>query len=408
MAARFKNDEERWRSNLAAERDAMALYQALVRVDKDPRRIRVWQELVDIEQRHADRWVEKLRGLGLEVDERWRPGWRPRALGLFARLFGPGSVLPIVQALERGDANMYLDQPDAQDLIREEEHLERVVSAIAEGKEVDARLPDAEPPLSTPDGLADAAAQATAVGATPLAPDQIGGQERWHGATTGNSGTLRAAVFGVNDGLVSNLSLVMGVAGADAGNSFVLLAGVAGLLAGASSMAAGEYVSMQSQRELFERQIQLERDELEENPEEERRELALIYEAKGVPRQDADRLAQTLMRDKDVALDTLVREELGLDPDELGSPWKAASSSFVSFAVGALIPVLPYLLLAGVAAFVTSAALSGAALFVVGAAVSLLTGRGLLFSGARMLLIGGAAAAITYLVGYLIGVSVAG
>jgi len=173
-------------------------------------------------------------------------------------------------------------------------------------------------------------------------------------------------------------------------------------------MAAGEYVSMQSQRELFERQIALERDELEEDPEQEERELALIYQTKGVPRADAERVAHSLIRDKVVALDTLVREELGLDPDQLGSPWVAAVSSFAAFSVGALIPVLPYLVVAGTGAFLLSIVLSAVALFVVGAGVSLLTGRGLLYSGGRMLLIGAAAAAVTYLVGRLIGVSVSG
>jgi vacuolar iron transporter family protein len=416
MAANLKNDVERWRSNLGAERDAQALYLALVRVDKNPRRAQVWQELAEIEQRHADRWIGKLRDAGEKIDDNWRPGWRPRALGLVARVMGPSAVLPIVSALEKGDAEMYVGQPDAQDLIREEEHLGRVIAAILEGREVDATLPDPTVPapdadltgLAQPDRLAAAGTTAAAQGAGAAPAELLAGREGWHRGTNASSGALRAAIFGINDGLVSNLSLVMGVAGANPGNNFVLLAGVAGLLAGSCSMAAGEYVSMQSQRELFERQIALERDELEESPEEEERELALIYHAKGVPRVEADRLARTLMRDKNVALDTLVREELGLDPDELGSPWGAAVSSFLAFSVGALIPVLPYLVLGSFMAFLVSAILSGVALFAVGAGVSLLTGRGVLYSGVRMLLIGGAAAAATYLVGKLVGVSVAG
>jgi VIT1/CCC1 family predicted Fe2+/Mn2+ transporter len=207
---------------------------------------------------------------------------------------------------------------------------------------------------------------------------------------------------------VSNLSLVMGVAGASDQGGFILLAGIAGLLAGASSMAAGEYISMQSQRELFERQIELERAELEAMPDEEQRELASIYVAKGFPREEANRIAERMFRDPATALDTLVREELGLDPDELGSPWGAALGSFLAFAVGAVIPVVPYLLGSGTVAFAFSLGLSLVALFVVGAGVSLLTGRGLLFSGFRQLAIGAAAAAITYAVGTLIGVGVAG
>jgi VIT1/CCC1 family predicted Fe2+/Mn2+ transporter len=238
-------------------------------------------------------------------------------------------------------------------------------------------------------------------------PDEIARSEGWHRA--GRSGTLRAVIFGVSDGLVSNLSLVMGIAGASGGDGrFILLAGIAGLLAGASSMAAGEYVSMQSQRELYERQIALERAELEAMPEEEEAELAAVYRSKGFGRDEAAQIAHRIIADPDAALDTLVREELGLDPDELGSSIGAATGSFIAFGIGAAVPVLPYLVGGGVAAFVASIALSLGALFGVGAAVSLLTGRGLLFSGARQVLIGSIAAAVTYGVGRLIGVGVAG
>ncbi len=233
-------------------------------------------------------------------------------------------------------------------------------------------------------------------------------RENWHRAH-GRSGTLRAVIFGVSDGLVSNLSLVMGVAGAASGNpKFILLAGVAGLLAGAFSMAAGEYISMQSQRELFERQIALERAEMEAMPEEEEAELAASYRAKGFTADEAARIAHRIFRDPVAALDMLVREELGLDPDELGSPWGAAAGSFVAFAIGASIPVIPYLFGGGPAVLFVSLGLSLIALFTVGAAVSLLTGRGLIFSGVRQLVIGLAAALVTYAIGSLIGVTTAG
>jgi VIT1/CCC1 family predicted Fe2+/Mn2+ transporter len=199
----------------------------------------------------------------------------------------------------------------------------------------------------------------------------------------------------------------MGIAGASQGEgSFVLLAGVAGLLAGAFSMAAGEYISMQSQRELFERQIALERAELEAMPEEEEAELASVYRSKGFTESEAAVIAHRMLQDPEHALDTLVREELGLDPDELGSPWGAATGSFIAFAIGALIPVIPYLVSAGSPAFVAAIALSAGALFAVGAGVSLLTGRSLLYSGGRQVLIGAAAAVVTYLVGHAIGVAV--
>jgi VIT1/CCC1 family predicted Fe2+/Mn2+ transporter len=182
---------------------------------------------------------------------------------------------------------------------------------------------------------------------------------------------------------------------------------VAGLLAGAFSMGAGEYVSMQSQRELFERQIELEREELRFRPEREKEELAALYRAKGLSEAEAALVAERLMQDPQHALDTKIREELGLDPDELGSPWKAAIYSFAAFAIGALVPLAPFLLLEGLAAIALSVVLALGSLFIVGALVSLLTGRGLLYSGVRQVLIGGAAALVTYLVGTLIGVSVA-
>jgi VIT1/CCC1 family predicted Fe2+/Mn2+ transporter len=214
-------------------------------------------------------------------------------------------------------------------------------------------------------------------------------------------------IFGVSDGLVSNLSLVMGVAGASSEPRFILLAGIAGLLAGASSMAAGEYISMQSQRELFERQIALERAELEAMPEEEEAELAAVYRTKGFTDEESARIAHRLLRDPETALDTLVREELGLDPDELGSPWGAAFGSFVAFAIGALVPVIPYLFAAGSPAFYAALGASLVALFAVGAGVSLLTGRSTIYSGLRQVGIGAAAATVTYAVGSIIGVAAA-
>jgi VIT1/CCC1 family predicted Fe2+/Mn2+ transporter len=220
-----------------------------------------------------------------------------------------------------------------------------------------------------------------------------------------SGGTLRAAVFGVNDGLVSNCSLILGVAGATASGGVILLSGVAGLLAGAFSMAAGEWVSVRSQREMFEYQIGLERKELAEYPAEEAQELALIYEARGMPPDEAAALATSTVADPARALDTLAREELGLNPDELGSPWGAAISSFLSFGFGALIPLAPFVLLRGDAALATSIGITAVALFAVGAAISLFTGRSALRDGLRMLAIGGTAGALTYAIGNLLGVS---
>jgi len=220
------------------------------------------------------------------------------------------------------------------------------------------------------------------------------------------SGTnLRAAVFGVNDGLISNCSLILGVAGATSSAPIVLLTGVAGLVAGAFSMAAGEYVSVRSQREMYEHQIGLERKELAQYPDEEAEELALIYVARGLARDQAVALAERSVSDPESALDTLAREELGLNPDELGSPWGAAVSSFASFATGAAVPLVPFLALGPDTALVTAIAATGAALFGVGAVISLFTGRSAVRDGLRMLAIGAAAGAITYSIGRLLGVS---
>ena len=215
---------------------------------------------------------------------------------------------------------------------------------------------------------------------------------------------LRAGVFGVNDGLVSNTCLVMGVAGAAAEPNIIVLTGVAGLLAGAFSMAAGEFISMLSQREMFEHQISQEREELQRYPKEEAEELALIYAARGIPLDEARDVASHLIANPEKALDTLAREELGLNPDDLGSPIGAAGSSFVAFAVGASLPLIPFLLGAGNGVAI-AAAISGAALFVVGALLSLFSGKNAWLSGLRMLAIGAAAAAATYGIGSLFNVS---
>jgi VIT1/CCC1 family predicted Fe2+/Mn2+ transporter len=220
----------------------------------------------------------------------------------------------------------------------------------------------------------------------------------------GKSGALRAAIFGVNDGLVSNLSLIMGVTGASVSNRVVLVAGVAGLLAGAFSMGGGEYVSMRVQRELFERLLHIEAHELATEPDEEQQELREIYEQRGFPPDLAQRVTEVVMADPKVALQTHAREELGLDPEELGSPWGAAISSFVMFGLGASVPLLPFVFGSGTAAVLSAIAASGIMLFTVGAAMSLLTGRSAWFSGARMLLIGWALAAVTYGVGTLLHV----
>jgi VIT1/CCC1 family predicted Fe2+/Mn2+ transporter len=223
----------------------------------------------------------------------------------------------------------------------------------------------------------------------------------WH--RIGQSGTLRAAIFGVSDGLVSNLALVMGVAGATTDGRMVIVAGLAGLLAGAFSMAAGEWISMTSQRELFERQIEIARARFQSRPDVQESELAALYERKGIPGPEASRLAACLMVDPDVALDTKTREELGLDPDELGSPWAAALGSLLSFTAGAAVPLIPFLLLDGATAMLAAIVLSVVALAAVGAGVSVATGRRTIACSLRQVGAGAAAAGVTFVVGSAVG-----
>ena len=368
--------------NLKLERDAIALYDALSRIERDPLRAQAFRQIADNERRHAEIWAEKLRNLGAPIPPADGPRLRVRFIVLVAQLFGTHAVRDLVQALEGDEEDLYTAQssPEVEAIAADEREHAEIWRRISDGR----TSPTVGPARSG-----------------------AGAPETWHRA--GRSGTLRAVIFGVSDGLVSNLSLVMGIAGASSGTgNLVLLAGIAGLLAGAFSMAAGEYISMQSQRELFERQIALERSELEAMPTEEMAELAAVYRAKGFTEREAEVIAERMFRDPEHALDTLVREELGLDPDELGSPWGAALGSFIAFAIGAAIPVLPYLFLRGGVAVAPSLVLSILALFAVGAGVSLLTGRSALYSGGRQVLIGLAAATVTYLVGLAIGVSVGG
>ncbi len=365
-------DVSRYQHNYLIEMDGIELYRALASAEKDQKRAVIFKKMAQTEERHARRWVRLIESSG-GVVPKYRPTARVRILSWMARHFGTQRVLPIISSLEASDEAGYLTQPEAAGLPAQERAHSRALRAMEEGVS---------------------------------SQDAIIGAERWHFVSRG--GSLRAAVFGINDGLISNFSLVMGFAGADARPEYVLLAGVAGLLAGSFSMAAGEYVSMRAQRELFEQQIAMEQQELEMSPKEEEEELALIYQAKGIPEDEARLMARRIIANPKTAIDTLAREELGLDPSELGSPWTAATSSFFAFIVGAFVPVLPYLVTSGGAASIASAGLSCLALFGVGALISIFTARGPVVSGMRMLGIGLLASAITYSVGWLFGVSIAG
>lgn len=370
-------DGERYRANLQGEADGASLYRALAQAEPNPNVAEVYRRLAAVEDAHAELWRRQLAALG-QPPGAHRPGWRSRMLGLLARRFGPDFVLPVVHTLERADSSQYDAQPEA----------------------VAARLPQAERSHAH-------IVQALATRASAGVPGSVLGRIEGRHRSGGN--TLRAAVLGANDGLVSNLSLVAGVAGAAGDTRTVLVTGLAGLVAGACSMAMGEWLSVTSSRELYRAQIATEKDELEQAPEEEKAELVLIYQSKGLSQAQAQALADRLMARPDTALDTLAREELGIDPQQLGgSAASAAAVSFGLFALGALFPVAPLALLDGRPALVGAIASSAAALFAIGAATSLFTGRHPLFAGSRQLAIGLGAAAITYGLGRLIGVNLGG
>ena len=368
---------KRYRANLQGEVDSAGLYRALSETEADPKVSEVYRRLSAVEAAHAEFWRGQLEKIGAKAGS-LRPDWRTRSLAWLARRFGPQFILPTLSTLEQRDVGSYDSQPEA----------------VAGG------LPSAE---RSHNRVVQALASSFPGGAAGSTLAQVEGRHR----AGGNA--LRAAVLGANDGLVSNLSLVMGVAGAEVAAKTILLTGIAGLIAGACSMAIGEWLSVTSSRELSQRQIDIEADELAHAPEEEKEELVLIYQAKGLEEMQARALADKLMANKDTALDTLAREELGVDPSELGgSPYAAAASSFALFATGAIFPVAPFFWLGGVSAIAASAALSGVALMAIGAGTSLFTGRTFAYSAARQLFGGLAAAAITYGIGRLIGVAVTG
>jgi VIT1/CCC1 family predicted Fe2+/Mn2+ transporter len=367
-----------WLQNLVDERDGAALYEGLAKYETDPGKARSFTELAAAERRHAEVWSRKLEKEGIAIPAD-RPTSRIRALIWLARRLGSDAVVPMILDAEAGDADKYDAQGGDASAIADEERAHRVVLAgMGDGQTRDARA-------------------------------LIAVRERWHGSS-GRSGSIRAAIFGVNDGLLSNLSLILGVAGAGVGAGFdnhaVVVAGLAGLLGGSFSMAAGEYTSVASQRDLLARQVALEKREIEEAPEEEAAELALIFKQKGLSTEQASRVAAEILKNPAQAADTLVREELGLDPDDLGSPWGAAWSSFVMFAVGATVPLLPFLLTTGTAAVVTSAALAFGVLAAVGGFVGFLSGTSIWRSAARMVGLGVLAAGVTYGVGRLLGASI--
>lgn len=358
-------------ANLNNELNGKTLYDALSKMERNPKLAEIYQRFAQTEGRHAETWTQKMKDSDIPVPTTFRPSWRTRLLIFLARRFGTNFVLPSVQALEESDRTNYEDQKSAES------------SKLASDERSHSRL------------LRQITGSTGGVEGGILA--RFEGRHRSMG---GNA--LRAAVLGANDGLVSNLSLVMGVAGAALAGTTIVLTGFAGLIAGGISMALGEWLSVNSSRELYQHQIAIEKAELESMPEEEAEELSLIYQAKGLDEESARRLSSQMIGDQANALDTLVREELGIDPESLGgSAWQAAATSFSLFTVGAIVPVIPFVFLSGNSAVVVSVLASSVLLFAIGAVITVFTGRPVLSTGVRQVVFGLAAATITYGIGHL-------
>ncbi len=332
--------------NWLEEKQAAHIYEVIAEVEPEHREL--FLNLAKAANRQAQIWAEKTVKLHLSSPPKYTPDFRTRVVILLIRWLGPKKIKMILAAMKVRGMSIYSAKP-----------------ILSQGHVM------------------------------PTTVEEVGGRHK----RTSSAGNLRAAVFGINDGLVSNASLILGIAGASADPHIILLAGMAGTLAGAFSMAAGEYISVRSQREMFEYQIGLEREELELYPREEAEELALIYKSRGLTDSEAKRLADHLIANKEKGLETLAREELGLNPSDLVSPWGATLSSFLSFAIGALIPLLPFLLGHHPHRLLITILMTGLSLFGVGAIMSLFTGKDAFLSGIRMVFIGGGAGLLTYMIG---------
>jgi vacuolar iron transporter family protein len=338
--------------NWQEEKQSAYLYQVIAQIEKNPEHKKLFLELATMAEKQADIWTVQLAKAKVTPPV-FIPGYRTRFLAGLIRVFGTKYLRIMLAASKIRGMSIYRNQSMG--------HIHNHNNNNGEHKHLSLK----------------------------------------------SGSNIRAAVFGINDGLVSNACLILGIAGAHAGQHFIVLSGIAGLLAGACSMGSGEYVSVRSQREMLEYQLALEKHELDTYPEEEAAELASIYEARGLPKEEAIKVANLLIQNPEKALDTLAREELGINPDDLVSEWGAAISSFVSFTVGAAIPLLPFILSQSSYNLCISISLSMMALFAIGASLSLFTQRNVWWSGIRTLLIGVAAGAITFLVGMMLGVNAA-
>lgn len=361
--------------SVQTEVDASFLYEKIAAAEEDPGIGNIFRQLSEIEMSHAVGMLEGARKEGLSVSLPG-PSWRAYTLNRIGKLFGYDYIIGVMMDTEKGLAKAAIAKKRARNLplAGDEDNHVNILQSLLKGN-------------------------------LKVSGEQLSRLEGRHKTIGGNA--LRAAVLGANDGLVSNMSLVMGVAGAVSGQREILLAGSAGLLAGALSMALGEWISVKSSQELYERQMALEMEEIEHNPEGEMKEITLIYIAKGIPESQAREMAAEIMQDKHRAHELLIKEELGINPDELkGSPWEAAIASFVLFAVGAIIPLAPFFWGGGNTIILISVVASALGLFAIGAAITLFTGRSVWQSGLRQVVFGLTAAAITFGIGRLIGVNV--
>ncbi|MEI7725708.1 MAG: VIT1/CCC1 transporter family protein [Bacteroidota bacterium] len=360
---------------IQTEIDTCYLYQVLAENESDPVIAKVFEKMSEIEKGHAGAMAKKMN---ISLKNLIQPSWRAKILHTIGRIFGYDYILGVLMDTEKSISTSIITarKKNKLEITGNETNHVKILRSILDNEE-------------------------------KVTGKQLSKFESRHRSVGGNA--VRAAVLGGNDGLVSNFSLVMGIAGATSGNNGVLLAGLAGLLAGGLSMALGEWISVKSSKELYENQMELEREELETNPEGEQQEIVLIYMAKGIPEDQAHQMAAELIKDKSQAHKLLVQEELGINTEELqGSAIEAAIYSFVLFSIGAVIPVIPFMFTSGMTAVFTSVAFSATGLFLIGAAITLFTGKNVWYSGFRQVLFGLAAAAITFGIGKLIGVTMAG
>ncbi len=367
-----KDSIKRYREYLSEEVDGIYIYTQLAEIEDDRGLSEVYSHLAESEQRHINLWQKELEKLHADTALP-QPSTRARLLMWVARTFGPDLVLPVIKAFEADAADMYVGDSVAESeaLPADEASHARIFSAI------------------------------TNTGNSGASGKVITRLEQRHMTLAGRD-TLRAGVLGSSDGLVSNMLLVAGFAGANPNQETVVLAGLAGLLAGSISMALGEWISVTTSKEAAEAQIAIEMEEIRLDPESEKQELELIYRARGMNEADARSLVVSIFSTQEGARDAMVREELGISIDDIGSPYKAALSSFALFSIGAIIPIIPFFFGNSNLHIFAGALLCALGLFALGALVTFLTGKNVTKSGLRQMVLGLGVASVTFMIGWSI------